>query len=76
MCIHVRGPETLRQSVSASPLPIVKSLEAFTHCVGRSTAMGGELEFKEGALVNCTTTGHWKEAENQEQLLQDSGSYL
>lgn len=40
--------------------------------------MGGELELnnKEGILVNCTSTGPWKETENQEQLLQDSDSYL
>lgn len=78
MCIHVRGPETLSQSVSASPLPIMKCPEAFTHFMGRSIDMGGELELKgkEGILVNCTSTGHWKETENQEQLVQDSGCYL
>lgn len=40
--------------------------------------MGGELELndKEGIFVNCSCTGPWKETENQEQLVQDSGSYL
>lgn len=40
--------------------------------------MGGDLELKgkEGILANCTSTEHWKEIENQEQLVQDSGSSL
>lgn len=56
----------------------MKSLEAFTHFVGRSIGIGGELELNgiEGILANCSSTGLWKETENQEQLVRDSGSYL
>lgn len=38
----------------------------------------GELKVKDkkGALINYISTGHWKEGENQEKLVQDSDHYL